>query len=78
MFCQNGTIRSRPKCEIVLGPLLSGVFEINLDWDVSQPAETTDNLLRAAEAQLGLKLERKKVQMEVVVVDHAEKIPTAN
>jgi uncharacterized protein (TIGR03435 family) len=54
---------------------LGGVFDIAVDWDVALPSESTDNLLRAAEVQLGLKLERKKIPMEVVIVDRADKVP---
>jgi uncharacterized protein (TIGR03435 family) len=32
----------------------------------------------AAIPQFGLKLEPRKAPMEVLVIDHAEKIPTAN
>jgi uncharacterized protein (TIGR03435 family) len=32
----------------------------------------------AAVQQLGLKLEQRKAPMEMIVVDHAEKIPTEN
>ena len=44
---------------------LTGVFDIGLAWDVTSPTETTDNLLSAAEQQLGIRIDRKKVQMEV-------------
>jgi uncharacterized protein (TIGR03435 family) len=57
---------------------LSGVFDIAIDWDVSVPAETLDNLLRAAQGQLGLRAERKKVPMELVIVDQADKVPVEN
>ena len=36
------------------------------------------DLLTAVQEQLGLRLERKKGLVEVLVVDHAEKVPTEN
>lgn len=36
------------------------------------------SIFTAIEQQLGLKLERKKVAVDVVVIDHAEKTPTEN
>jgi uncharacterized protein (TIGR03435 family) len=36
------------------------------------------DLFEALEKQLGLKLEKSKVQLDVVVVDHADKVPTKN
>jgi uncharacterized protein (TIGR03435 family) len=35
-------------------------------------------LLQAIESQLGVKLEQKKTMVEILVVDHAEKVPTEN
>jgi uncharacterized protein (TIGR03435 family) len=40
--------------------------------------ETQPTLFGALQSQLGLKLEAKKGQMELIVVDHAEKTPTEN
>jgi uncharacterized protein (TIGR03435 family) len=45
------------------------------------PEPDTDSgptLLAAVQQQLGLKLESKKDQVDVLVVDHAEKVPTRN
>jgi uncharacterized protein (TIGR03435 family) len=44
------------------------------------PASDQDalSLLNALQEQLGLKLEQKKGPVDVLIIDHAEKIPTAN
>jgi uncharacterized protein (TIGR03435 family) len=41
-------------------------------------AEPLPDIFSALQAQLGLKLEQKKVAVEVFVVDHMEKTPTGN
>ena len=41
-------------------------------------AEPLPDILSAVQSQLGLKLEQKKVAVEVFVVDHMEKAPTGN
>jgi len=35
-------------------------------------------LINAVQSQLGLRLDRKRAPVEILVVDHAEKTPTAN
>jgi uncharacterized protein (TIGR03435 family) len=35
-------------------------------------------MIQAVEEQLGLKLEKKKIQIDVLIVDHIDKIPTEN
>lgn len=57
---------------------LSGVFDIAVDWDVSVPLERSDNLILAVEKQLGLKIERQKIPLDVLIVDRADKDPVKN
>ena len=73
---------------------LKGVFDLTLEWapDESQTmpnrgggegqviADSTAGLsiFTAVQQQLGLKLEARKGSAEILVIDHAEKIPTEN
>jgi uncharacterized protein (TIGR03435 family) len=42
------------------------------------PLAAGPTLLKAVESQLGLKLESKKGMIDILVIDHIEKVPTAN
>lgn len=55
---------------------LSGVYDYTLSW--SDNPDSGSSLFSAIQATLGLKLEPKKGLMDIVVVDHAEKVPTEN
>jgi uncharacterized protein (TIGR03435 family) len=67
---------------------LKGQYDVNLQWtpdnaNVSpstDPIDTTDapSLFTAVREQLGLKLEARKGPMDVVVVDHANRVPIGN
>jgi uncharacterized protein (TIGR03435 family) len=62
---------------------LKGKYDFALKWiEQTAGAPATDdsgpNMLRAVQEQLGLKLESRKGLVDVLVVDHVEKIPTEN
>jgi uncharacterized protein (TIGR03435 family) len=66
---------------------IKGLFDITLDWTGdqglrapgSEPAEVAgSSLFTAPQEQLGLKMEARKGPVTIRVVDHVEKIPTAN
>jgi uncharacterized protein (TIGR03435 family) len=66
---------------------IKGLFDITLDWmwdqglraPGSEPAEVAGpSLFTALQDQLGLKMEARKGPVTILVVDHAEKVPTAN
>jgi len=44
----------------------------------STPSDGATSLFKAVQEQLGLKLEQKKGTVELIVIDKAEKTPTAN
>ena len=49
-----------------------------MDWGGPPTEDSSPTIFEALQAQLGLKLESKKGMVDVLVVDHAEKIPTEN
>ena len=53
---------------------IAGAFRIKLEW----AREGEGPSIFAAVQQVGLKLETSKAPVEILVIDHAEKIPTAN
>jgi uncharacterized protein (TIGR03435 family) len=61
---------------------LTGKYDFTLEFSLRDltgaPDEEPVPSLFDALQQLGLRLEDKKAQFDVVVVDHAEKVPTAN
>ena len=50
----------------------------NREYVINRPLATADALAEAVEEQLGLKLEPKKIPVEMLILDSADKIPTAN
>jgi uncharacterized protein (TIGR03435 family) len=66
---------------------MKGVSDFTLEWALeARPGDagaTTDSvpgasIFTAVQEQLGLKLEARKGPVEILVIDHAEKIPTGN
>jgi len=71
---------------------LKGLYNLTLDW-VPEPRQSDDGkgavsvvadipsgptLAAAIEEQLGLKFETRKAPIEILVVDHAERVPAEN
>lgn len=60
---------------------LTGRFDLTLDWsNVDKQTETAagPSIFAAIEEQLGLRLEARKLPLEILIVDHADKVPAAN
>jgi len=60
---------------------LTGRFDLTLDWSpIDKQAENASgpSIFSAIEEQLGLRLEARKLPLEVLIVDHADRVPAAN
>ena len=53
---------------------VTGRYDLTLDWS----ATDGPSIFAALEEQLGLRLEARKMPLEVLIVDHADKVPAAN
>jgi uncharacterized protein (TIGR03435 family) len=56
---------------------LAGQYDFVLRW-AREPKETDEAGLSEAVKRLGLKCEPRKLRLDVIVVDHVEKMPTEN
>jgi uncharacterized protein (TIGR03435 family) len=54
---------------------LKGFYDLKLDWGAEPDGPTLADAMRE---QLGLKLETRRAPLEIIVVDHVEKVPTEN
>jgi len=64
---------------------LDGVYDFNLRWasdDMSSPtgsdANEAPSIFTALQSTLGLTLQRQKVPVDTIVIDHIERVPTDN
>jgi uncharacterized protein (TIGR03435 family) len=62
---------------------LTGKYDFVVSWsfDAMQPNAPGDSgpsIFAAVQEQLGLKLESKKVPVDMVVIDHIERVPAEN
>ena len=63
---------------------LDGVYDFEFRWTNDdqntggKDADTVPSLFTAVEEALGLRLHAQKVPVEMIVVDHAERVPTEN
>jgi uncharacterized protein (TIGR03435 family) len=57
---------------------LTGRYSFALQWHTARNPAGPEESIFVSIANLGLRLERRKVPMEVVVVDHLERRPTEN
>jgi uncharacterized protein (TIGR03435 family) len=76
--------------EFLAGPLhtpvidntgLKGRFDLAVDMSAYKATAQDEEqylFLKAMQDQLGLKLEKQKSQIEMLIIDHAEKMPTGN
>lgn len=58
---------------------ITGNYDIELRYAPEGSGDTTlPSVFTALQEQLGLKLEAEKVEVEMVVIDHVERVPTEN
>lgn len=66
---------------------LTALYDLTLEWtpDDAPPSPTNSeasepgpSLFSALQDQLGLRLQTQKVSVDIVIVDHVEKLPTEN
>jgi len=82
---QVADLAARALGEVVIDKTgIDGVYDFEMRWTVDDQAptgvetETAPSLFNALQETLGLRLQRQKVPVEMIVVDHVERVPTEN
>jgi len=57
---------------------VSGEYYFQLSWTPDPNATSEPSLFTAVQEQLGLKLQAAKEELEIIVIDHAERTPAGN
>ncbi len=57
---------------------LPGIFDFKLRWSVDDTDPAAVSLFAAIQEQLGLRLEGRRIPIEILVIDRAEKFPVEN
>jgi uncharacterized protein (TIGR03435 family) len=60
---------------------MAGVYDFTLRWrsdDTAVDGSSSPSIFTALQEQLGLKLETRKIEFRILVVDSAERVPTEN
>ena len=72
------SIASGPPVPVVDKTGLQGIFDLNVEIRPEAGVDMYTLWQRVLQEQLGLRLESRKDKVDVLVVDGAERIPTAN
>ena len=76
-------LRQSPGRQVIDKTGLTGKYDFTLEFSLRELTaapgdDPLPSLFDAMQQQLGLKLEDRKAPFDVVVVDHAERVPTEN
>jgi uncharacterized protein (TIGR03435 family) len=75
------TLGGALNCPVLDKTGLTGKYDYTVDYTIEQgagPSEPRPDIAAAVQQQLGLRLVPGKAMIDVVIVDKAEKVPTAN
>jgi uncharacterized protein (TIGR03435 family) len=79
LFAKNLRYRAGLDRPVVDKTGLAGVYTFDLKWLPTDPPNYVDPaIIMAVEVKLGLRLEKRVLPFNVLVVDHIEEMPTAN
>jgi uncharacterized protein (TIGR03435 family) len=79
LFAKNLRVRAGLDRPVVDMTGLTGVYTFDLKWLPAEPPSYVDPaILSVMETKLGLRLEKRVLPLNVLVVDHVEEMPTGN
>lgn len=77
-FCSN-FLSKRMDAPVLDMTGIAGDYEIDLRWDAPEGYVPNDpEMIRAIEQKLGLKLEKRKLSLDALMIEHLDKMPTEN